>query len=42
MDQTGRFEHQYISISPKKKWSWGIDEPVFADGEFNVNGAKRG
>jgi pyridoxamine 5'-phosphate oxidase family protein len=31
-----------IRISPKKKWSWGIDEPVFVEGRFDVKRAKRG
>lgn len=39
MDQTGHSEHHYIRIRPVKKWSWGIDEPVFADGKFNVKRA---
>jgi pyridoxamine 5'-phosphate oxidase family protein len=39
MDQTGQSEHQYIRIRPNKKWSWGIDEPVFAHGKFNVKRA---
>jgi hypothetical protein len=26
----------YIRIKPKKKWSWGIDEPVFVEGSFNA------
>src|SRR5918996_6011385 len=29
MDQTGHTEQRYIRIRPIKKWSWGIDEPVF-------------
>jgi pyridoxamine 5'-phosphate oxidase family protein len=40
MDQTGHSEHHYIRIRPIKKWSWGIDEPVFADGKFNVKRAQ--
>ena len=28
--------HQYIRIRPEKKWSWGIEEPVFVEGRFNV------
>ena len=40
MDQTGHSEHHYIRIRPRKKWSWGIDEPVFADGKFNVKRAQ--
>jgi pyridoxamine 5'-phosphate oxidase family protein len=31
----------YIRIFPTKKWSWGIDEPVFVEGKFNVKRAKR-
>jgi pyridoxamine 5'-phosphate oxidase family protein len=42
MDQTGHSEHQYIRIRPNKKWSWGIDEPVFAGGKFNVKKAEAG
>ncbi|MGA7367907.1 MAG: PPOX class F420-dependent oxidoreductase, partial [Nitrososphaeraceae archaeon] len=40
MDQTGHSEYQYIRIRPIKKWSWGIDEPVFTDGMFNVKRAQ--
>jgi pyridoxamine 5'-phosphate oxidase family protein len=40
MDQTGHSEHHYIRIRPIKKWSWGIDEPVFTDGKFNVKRAQ--
>ena len=36
MNQTGHTEHQYIRIRPIKKWSWGIDGPVFTDGKFYV------
>jgi pyridoxamine 5'-phosphate oxidase family protein len=40
MSQTG---HQssatYIRIRPVKKWSWGIDEPIFQGGRFNVKRA---
>ena len=32
---------QYIRITPTKKWSWGIDEPVFVEGKFNVKKAKK-
>lgn len=41
MDQTGHTEHQYIRIQPSKKWSWGIDEPVFVEGKFKVKRAKK-
>ena len=42
MDSTGHANPSYIRISPKKKWSWGIDEPVFVEGRFNVKRAKIG
>jgi hypothetical protein len=29
----------YLKITPKKKWSWGIEVPVFVDGKFTVNKA---
>ena len=31
----------YIRVKPDKKWSWGIEEPVFVEGRFNVKRAKR-
>jgi pyridoxamine 5'-phosphate oxidase family protein len=40
MDRTGHSNPQYIRISPKKKWSWGIDEPIFLEGRFNVKRAE--
>jgi pyridoxamine 5'-phosphate oxidase family protein len=36
MDSTGHSNLHYIRIAPKKKWSWGIEEPVFVEGKFNV------
>jgi pyridoxamine 5'-phosphate oxidase family protein len=36
MDSTGHSNLHYIRITPKKKWSWGIEEPVFVEGKFNV------
>lgn len=30
---------KYIRISPNKKWSWGVEEPVFVQGKFNVKKA---
>jgi pyridoxamine 5'-phosphate oxidase family protein len=42
MDPSGHSEHTYIRIRPIKKWSWGIDEPVFTDGKFNVKRAQTG
>jgi pyridoxamine 5'-phosphate oxidase family protein len=41
MESTGHSNPQYIRISPKKKWSWGIEEPVFVEGRFNVKRTKR-
>jgi pyridoxamine 5'-phosphate oxidase family protein len=41
MDQTSHSTFHYIRIRPNKKWSWGIDEPVFSEGKFNVKRAKR-
>ena len=41
MDETGHSNNQYIRITPYKKWSWGIEEPVFVEGKFNVKKAKR-
>ena len=35
-DSTGNSNLYYIRITPKKKWSWGIEEPVFVEGKFNV------
>jgi pyridoxamine 5'-phosphate oxidase family protein len=29
----------YLKITPKKKWSWGIEVPVFVEGKFMVNKA---
>jgi pyridoxamine 5'-phosphate oxidase family protein len=40
MGSTDHPNPQYIRITPKKKWSWGIDEPVFVEGRFNVKRAK--
>ena len=40
MDSTGHSEHTYIRIRPIKKWSWGIDEPVFTGGKFSVKRAE--
>jgi pyridoxamine 5'-phosphate oxidase family protein len=31
----------YIRLTPEVKWSWGIEGPVFRDGRFNVEKAKR-
>lgn len=40
MGNTDRPNPQYIRINPKKKWSWGVEEPVFVNGKFNVKKAK--
>ena len=40
MDSTSHSEHTYIRIRPIKKWSWGIDEPVFTGGKFSVKRAE--
>ena len=29
MDGTGHANPTYIRVKPDKKWSWGIEEPVF-------------
>jgi pyridoxamine 5'-phosphate oxidase family protein len=41
MDGTGHANPTYIRVKPDKKWSWGIEEPVFVEGRFNVKRAKR-
>jgi pyridoxamine 5'-phosphate oxidase family protein len=41
MEGTGHPNSTYIRVKPDKKWSWGIEEPVFAEGRFNVKRAKR-
>jgi len=40
MENTDHPNPQYIRVNPKKKWSWGIQEPVFVQGKFNVKRAK--
>ena len=40
MENTNHPNPQYIRITPKKKWSWGIEEPVFVQGKFNVKRAE--
>jgi pyridoxamine 5'-phosphate oxidase family protein len=42
MENTDHPNPQYIRITPKKKWSWGVDGPVFVQGKFNVKKAKAG
>jgi pyridoxamine 5'-phosphate oxidase family protein len=41
MEGTGHPNPSYIRVKPDKKWSWGIEEPVFEEGRFNVKRAKR-
>jgi pyridoxamine 5'-phosphate oxidase family protein len=41
MDGTGHPNPTYIRVKPDKKWSWGIEEPVFVEGGFNVKSKKR-
>ena len=41
MEGTDHPNSSYIRVKPDKKWSWGIEEPVFAEGRFNVKRAKR-
>jgi pyridoxamine 5'-phosphate oxidase family protein len=40
MENTDHPNPHYIRITPKKKWSWGIEEPVFVEGKFNVKRAQ--
>lgn len=42
MENTDQPNPQYIRVNPKKKWSWGVEEPVFVQGKFNVKKAKAG
>jgi pyridoxamine 5'-phosphate oxidase family protein len=37
MQRTDHPSATYIRIKPLKKWSWGIEVPVFVDGRFVVN-----
>jgi pyridoxamine 5'-phosphate oxidase family protein len=36
MESTDHPNPQYIRITPRRKWSWGIEEPVFVEGKFSV------
>jgi pyridoxamine 5'-phosphate oxidase family protein len=36
MARTDHPSATYLRIKPIKKWSWGIEGPVFAQGKFNV------
>jgi pyridoxamine 5'-phosphate oxidase family protein len=40
MGGTGHSDPRYIRVKPDKKWSWGIEEPIFVEGRFNVKKAK--
>jgi pyridoxamine 5'-phosphate oxidase family protein len=39
MSDSDHPQSRYIRIRPIKKWAWGIDEPVFVEGKFNVKKA---
>jgi pyridoxamine 5'-phosphate oxidase family protein len=41
MECTDHPTPQYIRITPNKKWSWGVEEPVFVQGKFNVKKAQK-
>jgi pyridoxamine 5'-phosphate oxidase family protein len=41
MESTNHPNPHYIRVTPKKKWSWGIEEPVFVQGKFNVKKAQK-
>lgn len=36
MFDTEHPQSHHIRIKPTKKWSWGIDEPVFVEGKLNI------
>ena len=40
MEDTDHPNLQYIRVNPKKKWSWGVEQPVFVQGKFNVKKAE--
>ena len=40
MENTDHPNLQYIRVNPKKKWSWGVEEPVFVQGKFKVKKAR--
>ncbi len=42
MENTNHPNPQYIRVNPKKKWSWGVEQPVFVQGKFKVKKAKSG
>jgi pyridoxamine 5'-phosphate oxidase family protein len=42
MENTNHPNPQYIRVNPKKKWSWGVEQPVFVQGKFKVKKAKAG
>jgi pyridoxamine 5'-phosphate oxidase family protein len=37
VSNTNHPQSRYIRIKLIKKWSWGIEEPVFVEGKINVN-----
>jgi len=42
MENTNHPNPQYIRVNPEKKWSWGVEQPVFVQGKFKVKKAKAG
>ncbi|HJY14484.1 MAG TPA: PPOX class F420-dependent oxidoreductase [Nitrososphaeraceae archaeon] len=40
MENTDHPNPQYIRVNPEKKWSWGVEEPVFVQGKFKVKEAQ--
>ena len=40
LESTDHLNIQYIRITPKRKCSWGIEEPIFVEGRFNVKRAQ--
>ena len=42
MNSTDHPNPQYIRVTPKKKWSWGLEEPVFVGGKFKVKKSQAG
>jgi pyridoxamine 5'-phosphate oxidase family protein len=40
MENTDHSNPRYIRITPKKKWSWGVEKPAFVQGKFNVKRAQ--
>ena len=36
MSDTDHPQSLQLRIKPMEKWIWGIDEPVFVEGKFNL------